>query len=274
MLKFAGAPYKVPDHVYVHGFIGVSGEKMSKSRGTGIDPLRYLELGMNPEWLRYYIAAKLNAAVEDVDFNPDDFVARVNSDLIGKYINIASRCAGFLSKVLRREAGCRRRVRHDARFATCRTARGAGHRRDCYDAREFGKALRDVMALADQANQFVDQVKPWDLAKKPAKRRSASACLLGLRSSMFRLLTIYLKPVMPALAKQVERFLNVPDLQWADAKRLAARRPCNWRVQAPHAARRRKAARRAVRHRIRAAGDRAAAARGKAAAARTPRSQP
>src|SRR4029077_14813219 len=101
MLKFAGAPYKEPDHVYVHGFIQVSGEKMSKSRGTGIDPLRYLQLGMNPEWLRYYIAAKLNGAVEDIDFNPDDFVARVNRDLIGQYINIASRAAGFLSKRFR-----------------------------------------------------------------------------------------------------------------------------------------------------------------------------
>src|SRR4029453_12351812 len=98
MLRFAGSPYKVPDHVYVHGFITVSGEKMSKSRGTGLSPLRYLELGMNPEWLRYYIAAKLNANVEDIEFNPDDFVARVNSDLVGKYVNIASRTAGFITK--------------------------------------------------------------------------------------------------------------------------------------------------------------------------------
>ena len=98
MLKFAGVPYKAPDHVYVHGFITVSGEKMSKSRGTGISPLRYLDVGMNPEWLRYYIAAKLNGNVEDVDFNPDDFMLRVNSDLVGKYINIASRCAIFITK--------------------------------------------------------------------------------------------------------------------------------------------------------------------------------
>ena len=98
MLKFAGAPYKVPDHVYVHGFITVSGEKMSKSRGTGISPLRYLDVGMNPEWLRYYIAAKLNANVEDLDFNPDDFIARVNSDLVGKYVNIASRAANFITR--------------------------------------------------------------------------------------------------------------------------------------------------------------------------------
>ena len=104
MLEFAGKPYKVPDHVYVHGFITVSGDKMSKSRGTGIDPLRYLKLGMNPEWLRYYIAAKLNANVEDIDFNPDDFLARVNSDLVGKYVNIASRCAVLHKRAIRREA--------------------------------------------------------------------------------------------------------------------------------------------------------------------------
>src|SRR5207248_10832003 len=98
MLKFAGPPYKVPDRVYVHGFITVSVDKMSKSRGTGISPLRYLELGMNPEWLRYYIAAKLNANVEDFDFNPEDFIARVNSDLVGKYVNIASRAAVFINR--------------------------------------------------------------------------------------------------------------------------------------------------------------------------------
>ena len=111
MLKFAG--YKMPDSVYVHGFITVSGEKMSKSRGTGISPLRYLDIGMNPEWLRYYIAAKLNANVEDIDFNPDDFMARVNSDLVGKYVNIASRCAGFMAKRFRRatvEVSQRRRM--------------------------------------------------------------------------------------------------------------------------------------------------------------------
>src|SRR5436309_7111828 len=96
MLKYSG--FKTPDQINVHGFITVSGDKMSKSRGTGIDPLRYLELGMNPEWLRYYIAAKLNANVEDIDFNPEDFIARVNSDLVGKYVNIASRAAGFLSR--------------------------------------------------------------------------------------------------------------------------------------------------------------------------------
>ena len=214
-LKFAGAPYKQPDHVYVHGFIQVSGEKMSKSRGTGIDPLRYLTLGMNPEWLRYYIAAKLNAAVEDIDFNPDDFVARVNSDLIGKYVNIASRAAGFLSK---RFAGKLLGVE-----GTNSLVRGmqadAKSIAELYEGREFGKALRAVMHWADQANQFVDQVKPWELAKKPGSDAALQqACSDSIQ--IFRVLTIYLKPVMPALARQVEKFLNVPALGWADASNL------------------------------------------------------
>jgi methionyl-tRNA synthetase len=215
MLKFAGLPYKEPDHVYVHGFIGVSGEKMSKSRGTGIDPLRYLELGMNPEWLRYYIAAKLNAAVEDVDFNPDDFIARVNSDLIGKYVNIASRAAGFLAK---RFAGKLIGVADTNALVRDMQADAAGIA-EMYDGREFGKALRTVMHWADQANAFVDQVKPWELAKRPGSDAALQqACSDSIQ--IFRILTIYLKPVMPALAKQVERFLNVADLTWSDAKRL------------------------------------------------------
>src|SRR5437870_554470 len=139
MLKFAG--YKVPDNVYVHGFIGLSGKKMSKSRGTGISPLRYLELGMNPEWLRYYIAAKLNANVEDIDFNPEDFIARVNSDLVGKYINIASRCAGFLSK---RFGGKLAGVEPSNTLVRDMQAAAQGIA-EMFDAREFGKALRDVM---------------------------------------------------------------------------------------------------------------------------------
>ena len=215
MLKFSGAPYKDPDHVYVHGFIQVSGEKMSKSRGTGIDPLRYLELGMNPEWLRYYIAAKLNAAVEDIDFNPDDFIARVNSDLIGKYINIASRAAGFLSK---RFAGKLLGVESSNTLVRDMQA-DASAIAEMYDARELGKALRAAMHWADQANAFVDQVKPWELAKKPgAEAALQQACSDSIQ--IFRLLTIYLKPVMPALAKQVERFLKVPELKWADAREL------------------------------------------------------
>ena len=144
----------MPDHVYVHGFLTVSGEKMSKSRGTGISPLRYLELGMNPEWLRYYIAAKLNANVEDLDFNPDDFVARVNSDLVGKYVNIASRCAAFIAKQLRRRAGCT--GRHDGAGRASASGPARRRSRTLYEQREFGKAMREVMALADRVNQYVD----------------------------------------------------------------------------------------------------------------------
>src|SRR5688572_22340002 len=205
MLEFSGH-YKTPDQVNVHGFIGVSGEKMSKSRGTGIDPLRYLELGMNPEWLRYYIAAKLNAAVEDLDFNPDDFIARINSDLIGKFVNIASRCAPFLTKGF------------DGALAEPRSAAQASADtiRSLYDGREFGKAIKEIMALADAANQHVDHHKPWELAKDPAKKKELQqACSDALES--FRLLTLYLKPVMPALAASVEKFLNIEPLAWADA---------------------------------------------------------
>ena len=176
MLKFAGPPYKVPDHVYVHGFITVSGEKMSKSRGTGISPLRYLDIGMNPEWLRYYIAAKLNANVEDLDFNPDDFVARVNSDLVGKYVNIASRAATSspgISAARCSYSGDTARCAHAApRSAAARCAQS-------YEAREFGKAMREIMALADRINQDFDARQPWVLAKDPAKAARAAGRLLA-----------------------------------------------------------------------------------------------
>ena len=210
MLEFAGAPYKVPDHVYVHGFIGVSGLKMSKSRGTGIDPMRYLSLGMNPEWLRYYIAAKLNANVEDLDFNPEDFIARVNSDLVGKYINIASRAAGFLAK---RFGGVPLEVR--AHPLVARLASAAPDIALEYEAREFGKALRRVMELADEVNAFVDAEKPWDLAKAPDQSaRLHTACSVSLEA--FRLLTLYLKPVLPSLAERAEHFLGIGPLAWRD----------------------------------------------------------
>ncbi len=210
MLRFAGRPYKVPDHVYVHGFITVSGDKMSKSRGTGISPLRYLDLGMNPEWLRYYIAAKLNGNVEDLDFNPDDFLARVNSDLVGKYVNIASRCAVFLNRKFAGELGaCEHRL-----LADCQAS--SAHLASLYEQREFGKALREVMALADQANQFVDEQKPWELSKQAgAQQRLQEVCSVAVNA--FRILTVYLKPVLPQLAAQAEKFLNVPALGWPDA---------------------------------------------------------
>ena len=213
-LKFSGR--KVPDRVYVHGFLTVNnGEKMSKSRGTGISPLRYLELGFNAEWLRYYIAAKLNARVEDIDFNPDDFVARVNSDLVGKYINIASRAAGFLAKRfanrLSAEVGVEGRVLLDGLRAHSDTVR------QLYDERDFGKALREVMLLADRVNEYVDRHKPWELAKQ-AGMDAALQDVCSVCVEAFRVLTVYLKPVLPALAVQVEGFLQIPPLAWSDAQ--------------------------------------------------------
>ena len=214
MLKFSGR--KVPDRIYVHGHLTVSGEKMSKSRGTGISPLKYLELGMNAEWLRYYIAAKLNARVEDLDFNPADFCARVNSDLVGKYINIASRAAGFLHKrfggKLSGDLGVEGRVLLDGLRAH------SGIICTHLDEREFGKALREVMLLADRVNAYVDQHKPWELAKKDGMEAVLhDVCSVCIEA--FRVLTVYLKPVLPALAVQVEAFLQVAPLQWADAQR-------------------------------------------------------
>jgi methionyl-tRNA synthetase len=216
MLHFSGR--KAPDRVFVHGFITVNGgEKMSKSRGTGISPLKYLELGLNAEWLRYYIAAKLNAKVEDIDFSPDDFVARVNSDLVGKYINIASRAAGFLAKRfggrLSGELGSTGR----ALLQPLQAQRDAIAR--LYEEREYGKALREIMLLADRVNEYVDQNKPWELAKRAGEeallQEVCSVCI-----EAFRLLTIYLKPVLPALAARVEAFLKVEPFRFADAGAL------------------------------------------------------
>jgi methionyl-tRNA synthetase len=214
MLKFSGR--KVPDRIFVHGFITVSGEKMSKSRGTGISPLRYLELGLDAEWLRYYIAAKLNARVEDIDFNAEDFVARVNADLVGKYVNIASRAAGFLNKRfggrLSADLGVEGRALLDGLRAHAATLA------ELYETREYGKALREVMALADRVNEYVDRHKPWELAKKPDQAAVLhDVCSVCIEA--FRVLTVYLKPVLPALAAQVEGFLQVAALEWHDAAR-------------------------------------------------------
>ena len=214
MLKFSGR--KVPDRIYVHGHLTVSGAKMSKSRGTGISPLRYLELGLDAEWLRYYICAKLNGRVEDLDFSPDDFVARVNADLVGKYINIASRAAGFLNRRfggrLSADVGVEGRALLDGLRIQADTIKGL------YEEREFGKALREAMLLADRVNEFVDRVKPWELAKQPGMDAALhDACTVCIEA--FRLLTIYLKPVLPALAAKVEAFLKVPPLVWADSAR-------------------------------------------------------
>jgi methionyl-tRNA synthetase len=232
MLEFSGH-YKTPDQVNVHGFIGVSGEKMSKSRGTGIDPLRYLELGMNPEWLRYYIAAKLNAAVEDVDFNPDDFIARVNSDLVGKYVNIASRAAGFITQHFGGEVSQSESVERTARGLVNKRG-SADEIRDAYDTREFGKAIRMVMQAADDINQYFDSVKPWELAKKTEHRDALhEACSSCLRA--FQYLTTWLKPVLPALAANAETFLNCGPLSWTaeppPIKRISSYRHLMTRVE-------------------------------------------
>jgi methionyl-tRNA synthetase len=202
MLHFAGAPYRAPDNVHVHGFITVSGEKMSKSRGTGISPLRYLELGMNPEWLRYYIAAKLNGNVEDLDFNPDDFLARVNSDLIGKYVNIASRAASFISRhfdgAIAYPSG--------AEALSARAAVLLEQVRASYATREYGRAMREIMAFADALNQQFDARQPWVLAKNPAEREALQdSCAQALYG--FKILTCLLAPVLPAVAERVAREL-------------------------------------------------------------------
>ncbi|MDM0015999.1 methionine--tRNA ligase [Variovorax saccharolyticus] len=214
MLQFSGR--KTPSQVNVHGFITVSGEKMSKSRGTGIDPLKYLSIGMNPEWLRYYIAAKLNAKVEDVDFNPDDFIARVNADLIGKYINIASRAAGFIAKRFGGKLGA---VSADGAALLTALQAASAPMQALYDGRDYARALREIMGLADKVNEYVDQNKPWELAKKEGmEARLHDVCSTCIEA--FRLLTIYLKPVLPALAAEVEAFLASGPLLFADAARL------------------------------------------------------
>ncbi|WP_119154554.1 methionine--tRNA ligase [Caldimonas tepidiphila] len=209
MLHFSGR--KVPDNVFVHGFITVSGEKMSKSRGTGIDPLRYLSLGMNPEWLRYYIAAKLNSHVEDVDFNPEDFVARVNSDLVGKYVNIASRCASFVHKYF--EGALANPIDADKFRKLIPVAAVQGREQaiaDAIDKREYNRAVREIMAAADEINQYFDTAKPWELAKDPSQRVANSelhevltGCLEG-----FKYLTLFLAPILPDLTARAFRFLG------------------------------------------------------------------
>ena len=215
MLKFAGAPYKVPDNVYVHGFLTALGEKMSKSRGTGISPDYYLDLGLNSEWLRYYIAAKLNDKVEDIDFNPDDFVARVNSDLIGKYVNIASRAAPFLTKHFDGQLTPPATSTNDAGIAITGAVEIEEEVAAAYESREFGKALRLIMTFADRVNEYFDAKRPWTLATDPERRdelhRVCSECITA-----FYRMTIMLKPVLPHVAELVEQWLGTPKLTWAD----------------------------------------------------------
>lgn len=211
MLKFAER--KVPNNIFVHGFVTVNGEKMSKSRGTGISPLRYLDIGMNPEWLRYYLAAKLNAKVEDVDFTPEDFVARVNSDLIGKFINIASRSAGFITKKFDGKLNMQWDHQQDPLLQSLRAK--ADDIQAFFEQRDYGRALRLIMELADIVNGYVADNKPWELAKKPEQATELHQVCSRLVEA-FRILTIYLKPVLPHLATQVEVFLQSQPLQWSD----------------------------------------------------------
>jgi len=207
-LQHAG--YRTPSGLCVHGFLTVDGAKMSKSRGTFITAESYLNTGLNPEWLRYYYAAKLNATMEDIDLNLDDFVARVNSDLVGKYVNIASRCAGFIGKKFDGKlADTDAEWLKPLREASASIAQA-------YEAREFSRALREIMALADAANVFVNDKKPWELAKQEGKEAELhAACSQAIEA--FRLLTLYLKPVLPKVAEAVEAFLNITPLTWNDA---------------------------------------------------------
>ena len=212
MLHFSGKPFRTPDHINAHGFMTVDGQKMSKSRGTGISPLQYLDLGMNAEWLRYYLAAKMNSRVEDVDFTKVDFAQRVNSDLIGKYINIASRAAGFIVK--RFEGRILDAAMKDPLIERIKSR--VPEVSAFYEVREFARATRLVMELADAVNEYVDEKKPWELAKDPAQAE-ALHWVSSVALECFRLLTLCLKPVLPATAERVEAFLSIAPLAWASA---------------------------------------------------------
>ena len=206
-LEYSG--HRTPTQVFAHGFLTVNGEKMSKSRGTFITARSYLDHVKNPEYLRYYYAAKLNGSMEDIDLNLEDFVARVNSDLVGKYINIASRTAGFIAKRFDNKVIA---AQHAVIDDMCAAAPAIA---EAFAARDFARALRDIMKLTDAANAYVAEAAPWVVAKDDSKTAELhTICSNALE--MFRLLTIYLKPVLPHIAMSVETFLNVQPLQWAD----------------------------------------------------------
>ena len=210
-LHFAG--YRTPTNVFAHGFLTVDGEKMSKSRGTLISAHSVIESGFNPEWFRYYFATKLNDSMEDLDLNLQDFVARVNSDLLGKYINIASRSAGFLVK---RFGGV---VSDEAMQNPLVTEIAATSEKiaELYETREYAKALRTIMELADKVNGFVNENKPWEIAKDPEREADLQkVCSVTLEA--FRLLSLYLKPVLPQVTAGVEEFLSVSAMTWEDVK--------------------------------------------------------
>ena len=211
MLHFAG--YRTPSNVFAHGFLTIDGEKMSKSRGTLISANSVIEAGLNPEWFRYYFATKLNASMEDLDLNLHDFVARVNSDLLGKYINIASRSAGFLVKRFEGRV-LDTAMSHPLLESIAKSSETIA---ELYDAREYAKAIRLMMELADQVNAYVDENKPWELAKNlDGSAKLHEVCSVILES--FRRLSLYLKPVVPKLVHGVEQFLAIPPMQWSDVR--------------------------------------------------------
>ncbi len=221
MLHFAG--YRTPSQLSVNGFLTVDGAKMSKSRGTFITAQSYLAQGLDPEWLRYYFASKSNGTMEDVDLSLDDMIARVNSDLVGKFVNIASRCAGFIAKRFDGKLG-ETDPELGAEFSA---AMGAGLIARAYEERDFGRALREIMRLADIANQYVNDHKPWELAKQEGREAELhTACTTAL--TLFRDLTRYLKPVLPSLAAKVEDFLNIEPMHWVD---IWAPLPCGHTIK-------------------------------------------
>ena len=208
-----GANYRKPTAVYCHGFLTVNGQKMSKSRGTFIKARTYLD-HLDPEYLRYYFAAKLGSGIDDIDLNLEDFVLRVNSDLVGKVVNIASRCAGFINK--RFDDLLAPRLVEPELYDKFTEA--ADHIAQLYESREYSHAMREIMALADSANQYIDEKKPWALFKESGKEHLVQeVCSIGL--NLFRVLMIYLKPVLPAVAQNVEIFLNTESLTWASIQK-------------------------------------------------------
>lgn len=210
MLHFSG--HRAPTGVYAHGFLTVDGQKMSKSRGTFITAKSYLEQGLNPEWMRYYIAAKLNSKIEDIDLNLQDFISRVNSDLVGKYVNIAARASGFIAK---RFEGRLKDVADSALLAKL-TAQSEAIA-ECYESREYARALRDIMALADIVNEYVDANKPWELAKQESKDERLHEVCSELINA-FTMLTAYLAPVLPKVAENAAKFLNLEAITWANTR--------------------------------------------------------
>ncbi len=203
-----GAGMRLPTGVHCHGFLSVNGAKMSKSRGTFIQAESYLR-HMNPEWLRYYFASKLSDGIDDIDLNLEDFIQRVNSDLVGKVVNIASRCAGFVSK--RFDNTLSAELPDPALYQQLTDA--ADNIAELYEQRRYNQAIREIMALADKANQYVDEQKPWVLIKDEARQAEVQGiCTQGI--NMFRAIITYLKPVVPQLAADSEAFLNAGELHW------------------------------------------------------------